>query len=122
MRRLFHQPGAGARAIVLEPIGQGRGWSSRSRASTSSRQAEVARQLHEEARVALIVSLLSLCFPVALPAGLFLGWRVRTHARRKLPVLVEWVSLPFYLASAGLWIGAAGCVFGLFVLAIWLRS
>jgi len=83
---------------------------------------DVARRLHANARFALIVSLASFLFPLALPFGLFLGWRVRTEAKRSMPGLVEWVSLPFYVASLGLWLGAAASLFGLFVVSlIWFR-
>ncbi len=76
-------------------------------------RADVARRLHADARFALIISLLSFAFPLALPAGLFLAWRVRDRARRAMPGLVEWVSLPFYVASFCLWLGVAVSMFGI---------
>ena len=83
---------------------------------------EVAQRLHANAQFALIISLVSFLFPLALPFGLFLGWRVRTEAKRSMPGLVEWVSLPFYVASVGLWLGAAASLFGLFVVSlVWFR-
>jgi hypothetical protein len=97
------------------------------RQSSSSRywragRGDVAQRLHANAQFALIVSLVSFLFPLALPFGLFLGWRVRTEAKRSMPGLVEWVSLPFYVASLGLWLGAAASLFGLFVVSlIWFR-
>ena len=89
--------------------------SRRNRSRSSPRH--TAEHLHDQARVALIVSLLSLVVPLALPAGLFLGWRVRVRAQRSLPALVDWVSLPFYVAAAGLWLAA---VFGIFGLGVFL--
>ena len=91
-------------------------------AATGPGEAGLARELHAKARTALLATLLSMCFPPALPAALFFGWRVRARARRELPLLAEWVSLPLYLALAVLWIGVIACVFGLFILPIWLRS
>ncbi len=107
--------------VVAEPVfvdamrGSRSGYRHRSRG-------DVAQRLHDDARVALIVSLVSFLFPLALPVGMFLGWRVRTEARRSMPGLVEWVSLPFYVASLGLWVGAAASLFGLSVVSLmWFR-
>jgi len=83
---------------------------------------DVAQRLHANAQFALIISLVSFLFPLALPFGLFLGWRVRAEAKRSMPGLVEWVSLPFYVASLGLWLGAAASLFGLSVVSLmWFR-
>ena len=102
-----------------------RSWSAafkRRWAATGPGEAALAQELHAKAGIALLATLFSICFPPALPAALFLGWRVRTRARRELPLLAEWVSLPLYLALAVLWIGVIACIFGLFILPIWLRS
>jgi len=83
-----------------------------------SRDHGVVEELHAEARLALIISLVAFCCPAILPAGLILGWRVRNHARQSAPDLVEWVSLPYYIASTGLWLGAALGIMAAFILAV----
>jgi hypothetical protein len=114
-----------AQAQVLDVVAQSvlieAGHSSRSGCWRRGR-GDIAERLHANARFALIVSLVSFFFPLALPFGLFLGWRVRTEAKRSMPGLVEWVSLPFYVASVGLWLGAAASLFGLSVVSVmWFR-
>jgi len=100
--------------VIAEPVPIEALRSSRS-GCRHRRRDDVARQLHANAQFALIVSLMSFLFPLTLPFGLFLGWRVRTEAKRSMPQLVEWVSLPFYVASFGLWLGAVVALFGLSV-------
>jgi hypothetical protein len=107
--------------MVAERVGSGAFHVSKSRRQLRER-GDLAQRLHANARVALIISLMSVLFPLALPVGLFLGWRVRAEAMRSMPGLVEWVSLPFYVASFGLWLGAAASLFGLSVVSLmWLR-
>jgi hypothetical protein len=107
--------------VIAEPVPIEGYPSSRSRYRHRDR-GDVAQRLHANAQFALIVSLASFLFPLALPFGLFLGWRVRTEAKRSMPRLVEWVSLPFYVASLGLWLGAAVSLLVLSVVSMtWLR-
>jgi hypothetical protein len=83
-------------------------------AAEARRRAAYLQQLASEHKTALIVTLISLgCFPLLLPVGFYLAYRVRSRAKRECPEAVGSVSLAFYIGGGVLALGVVVLALGL---------
>ena len=83
-------------------------------AAEARRRAAYLQQLASEHKAALIVTLISLgCFPLLLPVGFYLAYRVRSRAKRECPEAAGSVSLAFYIGGGVLALGAVVMVLAL---------